>query len=651
MKTPRALDQRESFSARILGFALTLLAIVLLIGIALLAGQRIVSYDGAMNLQVAQNLVEGEGYTRPYHGVRPFPHEIQTNAPYVLLAAGVIAVGGVNLLTAQLPNLLYLLAFCVIAGGLFKTAGRGWAWPALAALAVLLTPGLLRWGLNGFGEIPALTWWLLGTVLLFRPGAGTWGHAAAAACLGLAVITKTVMLLPVGCTLAVWVLQQLFSDRAGPAEHVRRFTAVALGFLAPVIAFETWRMVGVGGIDAYQSWWAFELGHILDQAGVAHGFEDTEHVGSKFMTHFSLLSAFLDLPAPLAAAWLSLPLALSAWSLRSLQRDTRWLVAAIVLAAVAYFAWWLGVTPTQKAWHRRIFNGMVLVQLLWVYTACWIFRRRGGANSLRWAGPAVLTLVLAHGFALFLGTPNRHAETREFMAKLDLVRSLPPETTFFGQGWHSAPRVQLYSGRPIEDINVVPFSALDDEIIVVRDKEAQDADAMRPLLSAFESMRLATSRHLELHLLDLTRPRALALPSEAPMQDIPEQLLSEDAVPSSSRGLTSDRWASTRVELLLSHPGDPSALELLTFRPKLDYRLGEPMTLRAYANDCALGEQSLAHGGNSTPRFAIPPVCEFPEGAAIRLRLESDNILAVTYLEDPRQLSYILKEIRWVTAP
>jgi hypothetical protein len=634
-----------------LGYLLGLLAVALVIVIGLQAGQRIVSYDGAMNLQVAQNLVDGEGYTRSYHGVRPFPHEIQTNAPYIVLAAAVFAVGGVGLFTAQLANLLYLVAFCGIAGGLFTRAGRGWTWPALAALAVLVTPGLTNWGLNGFGEIPALTWWLLGTALLFQGKPGARGRAVAAICLGFAVITKTVMLLPVACTLALWFLQQLAGLRAGPAEIARRTVGVALGFLAPVLAFEAWRMAGVGGFEAYQSWWAFELAHILDQAGVAPGFEDTEHPGHKVATHFGQLSAFLDLPAPVTAAWLIVPLVLSSWSLRSVKSETRWLVAAIVLAAVAYFAWWLGVTPTQKAWHRRIFNGMVLVQLLWVYAACWTFHREGGLKPLRLAVPLMMALVLVHGFAVFLATPKGHAETREFLVKLELVRSLPADAMIFGQGWHSAPRVQLYSGRPIEDINVVPFSALAEEIFLVRDKEAQDADAMRPLLSTFESMRLATSRHLELHILDTTRRQVLALPPEDHAWDVPEQLLAGDGVPSPSRGLTGDRWASTRVELLLKNPGHITALQLTTFRPNLPYRRGQSLILKAYANGCALGEQRLAHGGESTPRFAVPPACELPEGATIRLRLESDNILALTYLEDPRQLSYILKEIRWVTAP
>ncbi len=643
--------QVETRGARLPGYLLALMAIALLAFLGLEASQRIVSYDGAMNLQVAQNLVDGEGYTRSYHGVRPFPHEIQTNAPFIVPAAVVFALGGVGLFTAQLTNLLYLAAFCLIAGGLFTRAGRGLGWPALAVLAVLLTPGITNWGLNGFGEIPALTWWLLGTALLFPRKPEARGRAVAAVCLGLAVLTKTVMLLPVACTLAVWTLQQFVTLRGQYAEILRRTAAVALAFLAPVFAFEAWRMAGVGGIEAYQSWWAFELGHILDQAGVAPGFDDTEHPGSKVAIHFSALGAFLQLPAPLAAAWLMVPLVMVAWSLRSLNSGNRWLVAAIGLTAFAYFAWWLGITPTQKAWHRRIFNGMVLIQLLWAYTACWMFLCRERSMGFRLAGPALLAGLLIHGFSMLLAAPDGRQETRDFMAKLDLVHSLPPDAAFYGQGWHSAPRIQLYSGRTIEDINLVPFHALDDEIFLVRGKEAQDANGLQPLLSAFESMRLTSSRYLELHLLYATRSRPLVPPSGGLPGDAYVPLSVSGAIPTPSRGLSSDRWASTRVDLLLNIPADAGALEIVTASPNLAYRYGDQTVLRAYLDDCPLGEQTLTHGMENIGRFAIPPGCEPSDGAVARIRLESDNLLAIAYLKDPRQLSYMLREIRWVPTP
>ena len=177
--------------------------LVLLLFISIRIAEQPVSYDGAMNLQVAEHLASGGGYARPYHGIRPFPHEIQTNAPYVLLAALVFALGGVGLFTAQLPNLIYLAFACVVAAAAFRKDSLREPWPWLAALAVLVTPGLLDWGMNAYGELPALTWWLLGTVVLLGRPVTAPRIALAGGCLGLAMITKTVMLLPVACTLAL----------------------------------------------------------------------------------------------------------------------------------------------------------------------------------------------------------------------------------------------------------------------------------------------------------------------------------------------------------------------------------------------------------------------------------------------------------------
>jgi hypothetical protein len=133
--------------------------------------------------------------------------------------------------------------------------------------------------------------------------------------------------------------------------------------------------------------------------------------------------------------------------------------------------------------------------------------------------------------------------------------------------------------------------------------------------------------------------------------DVPEQLRFDDPVPAPSRGLASDRWASSRVELLLGNPDEARVLELVTFTPDLAYRFGDQTVVSAFINDCALGEQTLTHGAESTSRFTLPSACALSENGVARLRFESDNLLALTYLEDPRQLSYILKEIRWVTPP
>ena len=72
---------------RRVGFVLLALGAALLAWMVLFAAKAPPSFDGAMNLQVAQSLANGEGYRRSYADRIAFPQEVQTNAPYVVPAA------------------------------------------------------------------------------------------------------------------------------------------------------------------------------------------------------------------------------------------------------------------------------------------------------------------------------------------------------------------------------------------------------------------------------------------------------------------------------------------------------------------------------------------------------------------------------------
>src|SRR3546814_308585 len=89
------------FSALLI--ALIFILIILLVVAAVNAP---VSFDGAMNLQVAKNLAIGKGYAREYHGLRFFPHEIQTNIQFVVPVALLFSIFNVTISTAQIINLL-----------------------------------------------------------------------------------------------------------------------------------------------------------------------------------------------------------------------------------------------------------------------------------------------------------------------------------------------------------------------------------------------------------------------------------------------------------------------------------------------------------------------------------------------------------------
>ena len=355
--------RRRSLFVRFAVLVLAAVGAILAARLMLWGGTQPVSFDGAMNLEVARSLAEGNGYRRMYDTRPAFSPAIQTRAPYILPAAGVFAAFGVGIWQAQLTNLLYLLAFALVAFALVRRWAC-WRWGLLAAVVCLATPGIEDVGLNGYGEVPALTWWLLALLVLYRPGANRaigWGRCLGAGVLiGIAMTTKTVLSIGLIATLPV-----LFAHELQWRPRLRAVAVVAVllvGTALPLLLHEIWRALSLPEGVQWLTWLDEELQRVRMQAGVSAGFADTPDLVSKVMTHLGLLAGNVGLPVPLLVFWLAAPLLLALAMWRSFARAAaRPVVLTLLALAGIYFVWWLGVTPTQKAWYRRVFDGVIAI--------------------------------------------------------------------------------------------------------------------------------------------------------------------------------------------------------------------------------------------------------------------------------------------------
>lgn len=412
-----------------------------------------VSFDGAMNLQVAASLADGLGYARFYDEWILFPEEVQTNAPFIIPAAAIFSFLGVNLLSAQLVSIAYAVALVATIIWLVRPIS-GITAAFVAALLVLISPEFSRFAAHGYGEVPGLFWFLLGLGLFCRAHENqkTAAYSIAGLCLGLAVLTKTVMLMPVGILLALSGATLLLE---------RRWSALAtttIAFFTPVGLFEAWRAASLGGLTPYSAWWADQFQSIFAQAGIHDEFRDTPVWTEKLLTHASILADAVSLPVWLLPILALVPLGLAWIALGELRkggtsRGRFILMATLALSIAAYFTWWLGVTPTEKAWHRRIFNGLLLLAI----AAPLVFEQARSKNQVRSVPVLLVALPLlaliysgAVNFKVF-PTENRWPAVRE---AVEFMRAQPQDTRFYGSGWYSAPVFSLYSGRHIHDLAV-----------------------------------------------------------------------------------------------------------------------------------------------------------------------------------------------------
>ncbi len=451
-------------------------------------------FDGAMNLQVAQNFARGLGYVRMYDGTRVFPAEIETSGPYVFLSAGFIKLFGASTFVFELTNLLFVGLLLVTVSLLLRR------WPVLRivgpTLALFAVPGMANNAMLGYGEyvVAALVTAGLGLVGIVARGSRRplWVLFAAGALIGLGFTVKIVgaMAIPVfivGLVLVLLVRPALSWWRVG--------LAGAAGGALPIVLVEAERLVELGW-HPYLAYWHEQIKDIAAQAGVTgsgpgygvnSGAVSTPTVHQPLLTtvanHVHLLSQAIGLNAEFMLLVLALPFILLV--VLFLMRGCSWrewlakpgVVVTVLLAVYAggYLVWWMAITPDAKAWLRRIIIGLVAIACMYLLLAGMVKDRLREPTPLissvsRWRRISVQTGVAVLAVLYFLcalpGLANLNSQvaamwkTEPTEANDQLIGQLASQSkallaqgdVLYGSGWWSAPNVALYADVPLANL-------------------------------------------------------------------------------------------------------------------------------------------------------------------------------------------------------
>lgn len=624
------------------------------------------SFDGAMNLEVAHSISEGDGFRRTYGARDAFPHEIQTGAPYILPAALVFNIFGVGIVQAQIVNIAYyfLLLTCVYL--LVRRLG-GRAWGLVAACTVCSIPGMLEFGFNGYGEIPSLAIALLATVVSFsRPSLSLIRAVIVGALMALAVLTKTVMLIGAGALGLSLIAQCIGSDRVQRAKRLKSIYAIVAGGLITLVIMEIWRAHALGGLGPWRHWWGTEAGSIFKQAGVVTSHSNASPgLFSKFLIHLRNLGEDLGLPVWATAFWLMLLCICGCANFLSFRHKSgKWQIFAVLMCSLVYMAWWLLITPTAKAWHRRVIDGvicgdigMLMLAAMWASTfsegsispgpirenlRCWL---TGLAALCVMAVPAAWVIrMLGEGHRVS-NPSNAEISLQEVVRQ---VRQLPEDAYIFGLGWYSAPRVGLLSERAILDFNDVPEPRI---------------KPGRPIYFVQEPGGAAEDLTHIRHKYDLgsTRPDQFALIPAEVLKPLPlsakgnvvrRHIVASDNYPlmrgfNASEG-SNGRWL-TDDNLILLTPDQGDTFQLVIYTPPISsYLYKDAPNIIVSFNGCGVPPKPATPGALATLDFAVPPSCDLKPGAPVNVRIEVDNLLNVSLTRDPRALSVLGKQIGFV---
>ena len=470
------------------------------------------AFDGAMNLQVAENLSHGLGYVREYGGTVLFPSEIQTSGFYIFLAAGLIKVFGATTFVYELPNLIAL-------AGLLITVNLGLRrWPVLRILGpsivLFCVPGMVENSTHGYGEYVVAPLVIGAFVLVGAAATGMRRPVLTAGLawvlVGIAFTIKVIALLAV----PVLIVGIIGLALARPAINRWKLTASVLFAAIPVGIVELQRLLSFGSVSKYVQFWKDQITNAGAQAGVSTGGAQGSGTGlgssasptaqpstpilQKIADHIHLMSQPTNqngtgLNAVILVLVLGLPFVVLIGLFLARGESWRtWLarpaaLASVMLATYAggYLVWFLAITPTSKTWVRRIVIALVAIAFLYVLLIGmakdrWNARSRvpSTANPRRRTVIATAWIVLATvGFLCVLpGITTANTQINAVSSSGDSISANEAQIkqlataadqlsargdTLYGNGWWSAPVVALYGDLPLGDLSETSYCSPD----------------------------------------------------------------------------------------------------------------------------------------------------------------------------------------------
>ena len=253
------------------------------------------SFDGAMNLQVPKNLIENGKYAADYPVFTLFDIKIQTGAPVLIPIAFLMLLFGKTFNVVLVINALYIVLLVAAVAIIMMRKNYATIWFLFSFLMLIITPYFWVYGFGIYGEICGLALVFMG-LLFLTPKTKTGDNDnvfndrffISGIFFGLAVLTKTVLMICVGgCTFVLLV--NLCTRKI----KIRQVVFFALGFFAPILLFEIYKVTQMG-TDAYLQFCREQITSIMQQAGVKEGFSDTDNRLTKLVTHFQLFRSYFN---------------------------------------------------------------------------------------------------------------------------------------------------------------------------------------------------------------------------------------------------------------------------------------------------------------------------------------------------------------------
>lgn len=436
------------------------------------------SFDGAMNVQVAQNLAYNLNYATSFNGIEEFNPNIQTGITVLLPVAILFKLFGESFVSGLMVNAIYMIALLLAIVYYIKYCLQANSYIVLLIVLIIYgTPLIFEDGFGLVGEIPALFYFILSLILLHKYylTSNIVELVYSGICIGLGYLTKTVILISLPAFIAVATYDYLTNNNK--LHCLWKYVCFAIGIAAPALLFEIFKLSTLG-IRSYYHWWRDQINAIMMQAGFKKGYQDTNGIIDKIKVHFGLLSTYLNIDKIILdiiiVLLLLLTIAIIAYCIKiyiKKDKNNQTKIKSVsielyvlLLTAITYLLWWLIITPTEKAWYRRIIDGVILSEMCMtvvIMYSCEIISKlteRTNANKILLNILYIIIIILTAINVINsksnyeISFTDTDIKNSSLMAG-EFVKDLPKDSKIFGYGWWQAPIISFTSGKKFYDIS------------------------------------------------------------------------------------------------------------------------------------------------------------------------------------------------------
>ena len=287
---------------KIFGFVVVIVPLFTILLLLLINLKKPWEFDESYNLQIVQNLRSGNGYATngAFRGSGPYLFDPYiSTGPSVLFPIWIVSTILRNtLLASRLVMIGYFVFMLALLYRLVPKSNFGRFTYGLMLMSIL--PIVIATNpLYVLGEPPAITFFIMATVAMKRGKTALTGVALAAV-----ILCKLNFVLAALAFLFFALMRVVLDHQNDARECIRKATRLISGFIAPLLAFEIYRFITLGGLTAYRTN-IRELRNFVDSQRLDNCSTNAGFLGTK-------LTSIINIPGPFV--WVAIGICLIVFS-------------------------------------------------------------------------------------------------------------------------------------------------------------------------------------------------------------------------------------------------------------------------------------------------------------------------------------------------